>query len=72
MKRAFLVLGILVLALGIGCLNYTTESGAAHHREWAQQHGFPEPSYSLFVLGALLSSVGAGTAGFAMGRSRKS
>ena len=72
MKRTLLVLGILVLALGIGCLNYTTESGASHHREWAQMYRLPEPSYALFLLGAALSSVGAGTAGFALGRSRKS
>ena len=72
MKRALFVLGILVLALGIGCLNYTTEVTAAHHREWAKQHGYPEPSYSLYLLGVVFSSVGAGTAGLALGRSRKS
>jgi len=72
MKRTLLVLGILVLALGIGCLHYTTESGAAHHREWAKQHGFPEPCQGLFVLGVVSSSVGAGAAGFALGKPRKS
>ena len=72
MKRTLLVLGILVLALGIGCLNYTTEVNAPHHRQWAQQHGFREPSYSFYLFGVVCSSVGAGTAGFALGKRRKS
>ena len=71
MKKALLFLGILVLALGIGCLNYTTEGGAAHHREWAKQHDLPEPSSTLYLLGVACTSLGAGSAGFALGRPKK-
>jgi hypothetical protein len=71
MKLMFLVLGILVLALGVGCLNYTTGSGADHHRTWAEKNGFPEPSGDIYILGVACTVAGAGVAGFTLGRPKK-
>lgn len=71
MKGMFVVLCILVLALGIGCLNYTSSSGVDRHRAWAEKNGFPEPSDNLFMLGVACTVAGAGVAGFTLGRPKK-
>ena len=68
MRVALLIASLLVLVLGLGCLNYTTDGKAAHHREWAQEHGYPEPSNALFVTGLVCTAGGAGLAGFLLGR----
>ncbi len=68
MRRSFLVIGLLVLVFGLGCLNYTTADGVDHHRAWAQEHGFPPPGGGIFLLGLISTSAGAGLAGFALGR----
>ena len=71
MKLMLLVLATLVLAFGLGCLNYTTAEGADHHREWARENGMPEPSRNVFFAGALATTLGAGAGGFAVGRRRR-
>jgi hypothetical protein len=71
MRRVFLPLGILVLVFSAGCLNYTTEEGAEHHREFAVKHGLPEPSHGIYVMGLVCTAVGAGLSGFALGRPRR-
>jgi hypothetical protein len=65
--RTVVILGVLVLILGVGCLNYTTAGGADHHREWAVQKGLPEPSPAIFYLGVACTVAGAGSVGFALG-----
>lgn len=70
--RMVLILGFLFLALGVGCLNYTTASGADHHREWAAGKGLPEPSAAIFILGVACTAAGAGAVGFVLGRRGKS
>jgi hypothetical protein len=63
-----LILGVLILALGVGCLNYTSDAGADHHRAWAAEKGLPEPSRAIFFLGVACTVAGAGSVGFAVGR----
>jgi hypothetical protein len=60
--------GLLVLAFGLGCLNYTKADGLEHHREVAQRHGLPEPTSNTLYLGVLAVVVGSGTIGFVLGR----
>lgn len=69
-KALLLALGIFLLAFGLGCLNYTTDGGTEHHRAWARRRGLPEPSGTIFLAGAAFTAVGAGLAGFAVGRRR--
>lgn len=63
-----LVLGVVVLIAGFFFLNYTNGFGIAHHSEWAAQHGMPAPSYGIFIGGAVLEVIGAGTVGHSLGR----
>jgi uncharacterized membrane protein YedE/YeeE len=62
------VVGFLVLAFGLGCLNYTAAEGLEHHRTVAREHGLPEPSPTIFRMGVAALALGAGTFGFAIGR----
>ena len=71
MKGIWTVIGLLVLAFGLGCLNYTSFDNVEHHREWAAEYGLPEPSRPLLIAGAASTSVGAWVFGFALGRPRK-
>jgi cytosine/uracil/thiamine/allantoin permease len=68
MRRFLVLAGLLVAAFGTLCLNFTSFSGAEHHREWAQQHGLPEPSDSIFFVGIASTVCGAALAGFTLGR----
>ena len=51
--------GLSSVTLGLFMFNYTTDGKASHHRVWALEHGFPEPSNALFQLG--LAAVILGT-----------
>ncbi len=64
-------IGFLVMLFGLACLNYTNGSGMDHHIQWAGEHGFPAPSYGIFVMGAALAVLGAGTVGFTIARARR-
>jgi uncharacterized membrane protein YphA (DoxX/SURF4 family) len=64
---AFL-LGLLVVAFGFLCLNFTQGFGMAHHAEWANSHGMPPPSYPIFLTGAVTEALGALIVGVALGR----
>lgn len=70
MRYALLIVGLIVLGLGYGCLNYTTDGKAVHHREWASEHGFPEPSNAIYLLGLACLAGGGGMVGFVLGRRR--
>jgi uncharacterized membrane protein YphA (DoxX/SURF4 family) len=65
-RFARLALGLIVLAFGFFCLNYTNGFGIAHHAEWANAHGYPPPSYAIFVTGAALEALGAIVFGHAL------
>jgi hypothetical protein len=60
--------GLLVLAFGLGCLNYTKADGLEHHQEVALKHGLPEPGANILYLGVASVILGAGTIGFTLGR----
>ena len=55
-------------AFGLAALHYTTWPKAEHHREWALEAGMPEPSFSIFLLGAAATVLGAALLGFVVGR----
>jgi hypothetical protein len=62
------LVGLLFLAFGLGCLNYTKADGLEHHQEVARQHGLPEPGANILYLGVASVVLGAGTVGFTLGR----
>jgi hypothetical protein len=62
------VLGALLLAFGLGCLNYTRADALEHHRAVARQHDWPEPGRPIFYSGVASAVFGAGAIGFAVGR----
>ena len=57
-------IGVLVMLLGLACLNYTNGFGIDHHAQWAIQKGLPQPSYGIFLMGAFFAVLGAGAVGF--------
>ena len=63
-----IVIGITLLALGLGCLNYTKANGLEHHREAATRLGLPQPGEPILFGGAGALIFGAGLIGFAIGR----
>jgi hypothetical protein len=70
-KRWLLILvGVVVLVFGLGCLNYTKADGLEHHREVARRHGLPEPGAGIFYMGVLSVALGAGLVGGGIGRGR--
>jgi hypothetical protein len=71
MKQFLLIAALLALGAGIFSLDYTTDGKATSNREWAKQHGAPEPSDSIHMLGVALTAGGAGLSGFLFGRPRK-
>jgi hypothetical protein len=71
MKKNRLLLAITgscVLLFGTLCLNYTKMGSTERHTQFAQQRGWPAPSRSIVYMGMLLSPLGAGLLGFALGR----
>lgn len=59
---------LLLAGVGFFCLNYTQGFGIEHHTEWAKSHGFPEPTYPIFLTGVVVLAVGSGIAGYVVGR----
>ena len=64
------LLGLVLVAFGLGCLNYTNFSGIEHHREWAAEKGAPAPSDNIHKLGMVLTPVGGGLLGYLLGSKR--
>ena len=68
MRWSWAIFGALLLAFGLGCLNFTNGFGIDHHREWAQAHQLPEPSHAIFACGVVTSILGAGILGHVIAR----
>lgn len=56
-----LALGVLLLLIGAGCINYARLGNREHHLEWSAEQGLPSPSdeilftgYGCAVLGAVM------------------
>ena len=64
------VVAVLLVVLGLGCLNYTRADGWEHHTEVARQWNLPRPSIGILYGGALSLIAGSGTLGYMVGRSR--
>ena len=61
---------LVLVAFGVGCLNYTAFGNSEHHIEWAAERGLPPPSFAVFVTGAACLFFGAATLGFKLGARR--
>jgi sulfite exporter TauE/SafE len=59
--------GIMLILLGLGCLNYTKVDGLQHHMEFAQTHGLPKPGEHILLAGAASLLAGAGLVGYSIG-----
>jgi len=68
LRTLSIVIGIILVALGLGCLNYTKADGLEHHREAATRLGLPQPSERILFCGAAALAVGGGLIGFPGGR----
>lgn len=64
------VAGTLILAFGLGCLNYTRADGIEHHREVAARHNLPAPSSSILYGGVIAVISGSTTLGYVLGRGK--
>ncbi len=70
-KRLILVAaGVVLLVLGLGCLNYTRPGNREHHLGWAEAHNMPPPSRAIFVGGVASAVAGIGLAVFAFVKKR--
>jgi|SoiMethySBSTD1v2_1073268.scaffolds.fasta_scaffold4209522_2 hypothetical protein len=67
-RGAKIVVGLLLLAGGFFCLNYTKGMGIEHHTEWAKQHGWPVPSYEIFLGGVGALGLGGIVLGHGLGK----
>jgi hypothetical protein len=70
MRLAMILGGLALAVFGLLCSNYTTDGKADHHRERAQELGLPPPSNAIFLAGLASTALGAGLAGYALGRRR--
>ena len=71
MKRLRVVVAIVLLLFGLGCLNYTKPGGLDHHRAVARQHGLPQPGNAIVYCGAASIMCGAALVGYVIGASRR-
>ncbi len=70
-KRLILVAaGVVLLVLGLACLNYMRPGNREHHRGWAEAHNMPPPSRTIFVGGVASAVAGTGLAAFALLKKR--
>lgn len=62
------VLGVLLVAFGLGCVNYTRADKLEHHQEMAARHGWPPPGKAVLTWGVVSLVVGSGLVGAVIGR----
>lgn len=53
------IAAVLLIAFGLATLHYVNPDDVAHHREWAREHGAPEPGFWPLALGAFALALGA-------------
>ncbi len=61
-------IGLLLVALGLACLNYTKADAFEYHQAWSQQRGAPAPSSTILWGGAGFTAIGAFVLGFSFAR----
>jgi len=66
--KASLLVGLVVLGTGIGCLNYTKAFGVENHHRWAEETGFPAPSGPIYFAGLGLTVLGGILVGSGLAR----
>jgi hypothetical protein len=70
MRWITLAVGVVVLVFGMLCLNYTEAEGLDRHRARAAELNLPPPGIGIWRLGVLLTPIGGGLIGFAIGNRR--
>ena len=60
--------GVLLVAFGLACFNYTKPSTLQHHQEWAREHAMLAPSDTVFWAGVGSVALGAFVLGFSVRR----
>lgn len=58
-RLILLLVAVVLVGLGLGCINYTKESTREHHVEWARSHNLPPPSQGIFIGGLASTAIGA-------------
>lgn len=66
-----MLLGLLLLAFGAACINYTKPSALEHHQEWAAKNKMPAPSDTILIGGVVSISAGVVLIGFAVSQGRR-
>ena len=61
------LLGLIIAAIGVAAVNYTSAFNHDHHAEWATEKGLPAPSAPILYGGAGLCVLG----GLLMGAARR-
>ena len=65
MKRILpMAAAFLVGAIGVAMLHFCEGTDAQHHSDWAVEHGFPEPSWGMWLGGVIATLIGAARFGF--------
>jgi hypothetical protein len=62
--------GVLLILLGLGCLNYTKARGLEHHTQFAIEHGLPQPSETILFCGSVSLMGGGALIGYLAGSRR--
>ncbi len=60
--------GVLLVAFGLACFNYTKPSTLQHHQEWARANAMLAPSNTVFWSGVSSVAFGAFVLGFSVRR----
>ncbi len=70
-KRLIIVAeGVVLMALGLACINYMRSGNRENHSVWAYAHNMPPPSRTIFVGGVATAVGGTGLAVFALVKKR--
>src|SRR4051812_42876354 len=65
--RVLTATGAVVMVFGLLCLNYTKIGNVERHTAVAAEHGWPPPSSPIAYLGMVVTPIGAGLIGYAVG-----
>ncbi len=63
-----IVIGLVLVGFGLGCVNYTKPGTIQYHQQWATTNGRPAPSDAVLWGGAGSAVFGAFAVGFGVAR----
>jgi hypothetical protein len=71
LRPILIVAGFALAIFGAFCLNYTKAWTLERHMAFAENHGLPEPSRTIFYGGILGVAAGAGAVGYGLAATSK-